>query len=467
MALDKSAKSTICSELRTIASSGIEKTTDDMILDILKRNVSKGRSENGKLLVCGIGDALFSIRDNLYIAGLSASKYPGSPKENYLLLDKDLECFGTGAEHLTSEGLISRKKKNLKALAKLASDLGAEVNVSYSGLNVSELKEDNPSSLLFELCYEESGKNPTSDELKKDIVKKVEYFEPAVSATRKVGEAYNDIRKEVIPNQPERDGEDETVDYDISDKEFSPSALGMFFGCPRRFFFSYILGLNAPDESKPFEVIAANDSGTLAHAIVEQTANKDVSAEEFLKLSGETFDRYIAMHPPLITQNVDTERSKFLEMMETAYRMVDRTADVTLKEEPVHITHEESKVNLYGFPDRVEKQGDGTYHIIDFKSSNKLGHKEDDIETCLQIVIYAYLMEKAKNIEIADGKFMYIKLDETVPCRYDDDMKTALTEKLNAFKEDIKEGKFNISPEAEANGTCNYCKFGMICGKEN
>jgi hypothetical protein len=162
MQLDLAASVAIYDELKVIRASGVEQATEDMILNVLKLEVASTRSEEGKLYVTWIDGALSSIRENLYIAGLSASKYPGSPRENYLLLDADLKLFGDSAEYMTSDGQIGRKRDRLLTLARLASGLGSSINVSFAGLNVSELKKDNASSLVFELYREESGKNATS-----------------------------------------------------------------------------------------------------------------------------------------------------------------------------------------------------------------------------------------------------------------------------------------------------------------
>ena len=466
MLIDMAAVKAIYEELKVIRASGVEQATEDMILNVLKIGVAGARSEEGKLFVTSIDGALASVRENVYIAGLSSSKYPGSPRENYLLLDDDLRLFGAGAEFMTSDGRIEHKRDSLLTLARLSSSLGADINVSFAGLNVSELKRDNASSLVFELYQEESGKNATSKELEEHITK-IDYFEPAISGTRKVGEAYNDGKS--IIQHPENDVRDAVKIHLDLDKEYSPSSLEVFFGCPRAFMLSNILGIPEPDDDKPFEVIAATESGTMAHALMEKLANSDMSLEEFLKLSGEYFDRFILQHPPLVAQNADAEREQFLDMMETAYGM-DPHREVVLKEENIHCVHE-CGVKLHGYPDRVEKLNDGSYLVVDFKSARNVSHVQDDINKCLQIVIYAYLMEQ-KGYKVSGGEYRYIRLGETVSCKYDAEMKQKLFDILSEFKQYMEAGEFPVSGLAlEENRSdddtdpCKYCKYGLICGK--
>jgi ATP-dependent helicase/DNAse subunit B len=414
-------------------------------------NVLNQKSEPGYIHITSIDKAICSIRDNLYIAGLSSTKYPGSPKENYLLLDTDIDLFGDDVDYLTSKGRIKKKREMLITLAELASNLGSKIYLSYSGLNVSELKKDNASSMIFELYGKANGGSATAKDLEKATIK-IDYFEPAISTSRLIGSAYVDEKcikhQELKYDFPE-------IGWNI-DKEYSPTAIEKFMGCPRSFMFGYILGVPEPDDNDVFEIISARDSGTLAHSLMEQLADNEMELEEFLKLSGEFFDRFIAQHPSLITDKVPAERDSFLEMMEKAYE-TDPRRKVILKEEDIHCTHE-SGVKLYGFPDRVEELEDGSLLIVDFKTGRNVNHHEDDIDTCLQVVIYAYLMER-KGYKVSGGEFRYIRLGKTVTCKYDDEMKAKLSEKLELFKDMMFSGKFPCGM------ACDFCKYDSICGR--
>ncbi len=458
MSLDSAAANVIYEELRVIRNSGVEQDKDDILRSVLKQSVSSARSEEGRLFVTGINGALACMRKNLYIAGLSASRYPGSPSENYLLLDEDLRLFGDKSAQMTSEGKIARKKESLYSLVRLASSLETNVYLSYSGLNVSELKKDNPSSLIFELFREEHGANTTSAELEEQI-QKVEYFEPAISVTRNIGKAYN-LGKKILPKTvTPREGTQTGWNLE---KAYSPTALGTFFDCPRRFMLRYVLGIPEPDDDRPFEVINAAAAGTLAHTLMENLGSTRMSLEEFLHLAEEYFDRYIAENPPLIRDSVPAVREEFLEMMETAYAM-DPGRIIVLDEEDIYCTHE-SGVKIHGYPDRVEKLDDGSVLIVDFKTGRQVTHVQDDIHTCLQIVIYAYLMEQ-KGFNVSGGEFRYIRNGETVTCRYDTQMKGELLGMLQVFRDHMIAGDFPVAPQDEENDPCKYCKFGNVCGK--
>ena len=458
MMLDLAAAGAIYEELKVIRSSGVGQSVDDILSNILRMRVCAQRSEAGKLHVTGIEGAFAAMRDHLYIAGLSASNYPGSPREDYLLLDCDLDKFGPDAERMKADGKVVHRSAQLLSLVSLASALGAKVSVSFAGLNVSELKKDNPSSLIYELFREEKGSDATASELEEKI-RRVEYFEPAISATRLVGRAYTQGHR-IVPAASEA-GQTDPVPWDL-EKAWSPTALDAFFGCPRRFMLGYILGIPEPEDHDPFEIMNALDNGTLAHSLMEALGSSPMSRDEFMELAGEYFDRFLKEHPPLIGGNVAAVRDQFMEMMETAYE-TDPHREVVLGEEDVSCTHE-SGVRIHGFPDRVEKLDDGTCLVVDFKTGRRVAHVQDDIGTCLQVVIYAYLMEQ-KGARVSGGEYRYIRTGDTVTCRYDEDMKRQLAERLEEFREALLKGDFPAAMPTEENvDPCRYCKYIGICG---
>ena len=460
MMLDISAARAICEELKVIRGSGLDQSADDIIPHVLKLSVCFQQSEAGKLHITGIDGAFGALRQHLYLAGMSASNYPGSPKENYLLLDADLRLFGPEAERCTADGRILRRREQLLSLAQLASALGTDISVSYAGLNVSELKRDNASSLIFELFREAYGHDASARELEEHTCS-VGYFEPAISASRLVGAAYTGGYT-VRPDTKEDRKDSPAVPWN-PDRAWSPTALDTFFGCPRRFMLGYILGIPEPEDYDPFVVMNAMDTGTLAHALMEELGGTDMSREAFLSLSEQYFDRFIREHPPLIEENVPPVKEQFLEMMETACSM-DPHREVALEEEDISCTHE-SGVRIHGFPDRVEMLEDGTCLIVDFKSGRTVSHVQDDIGTCLQVIIYAYLMEQ-RGFRVAGGEYRYIRLGETVTCRYDDDMKRQLHERLTLFQNSMLSGDFPVAEMTEdGNDPCHFCKYQAICGK--
>lgn len=434
MKLDYAASSKIYDELSAVRASGIEQADEDIIKNLLKTSVCSSHSQSGSLHITTIGGALVSLRENLFVAGLAASMFPGAPKENYLLLDEDLIKFGDASTYLLSGYKVQQKKITLTGLIRLVSVLGGNIYISYPANDVSELKKNNASSSVFEIYQLEVGENVSVQDLEKKIVR-VEYFEPRITLNNSIGSEYlsgNTIQ------QIEKQETDGTYSADL-DKAYSPSVLNTFYNCPKAFVLSYILRIPEPESYFSKKVASSADIGTMAHTMMEISGeNPEMSKEEFLSMACDMFDRFLLEHPPLITNSVDSERDDFLELMDTAYGM-ETHREVFMKEEDIECVHE-CGLRIHGFPDRVEKLEDGTYCVVDFKTGKEVEHVENDPSTCFQALIYAYILEKTKGIKVSRCEFRYLRLGETVPCVYDDDSKKQLNDMLNYFMYQLKHG---------------------------
>ena len=461
---DESAKKTICNEIAIVKNTGLE-VTGDVIETILRKTTFRQPCEPGHLYICSIDKAASVLRNNLYICGLSAASYPGSPKENPLLLDCDLIDFENDA--LTSQGLIRQKRESLFNLVELASALGNEINVSYPGLNVSELKHNNASSVIFELYRQENGQDKELSDLAAATIK-VGYFEPQLSASRKIGDAYNE--SDTILNKEACSENNTKTPFELY--KHSPSRLNTFFNCRKQYLYKYLLKIPEPDDYNPYEVIPVTEQGTLVHALMEYLSEHPMSRKEFSEFSKTVFDEYMNISVPLIKDKIGNVREEFVEMLETGCDMDNKfKRKLAFKEEDKSATHEPSGVVIHGYPDRVELTDEGKAVIIDFKTERDLNaHLQDDIDSCLQVIMYAYIVEKTTGYEVDHCEYRMLRGNVNngiVTCKYDDEIKQQLSEKLMEFKRCMAEGDFDIEPISsdEEKERCKYCKYGPICGK--
>ncbi len=461
---DEAAKNAIHNEITLIRRTGLE-ITDDVIETILRKMVFRQSCEPGHLYVCEIGKAASVLRKDLYVCGLSAAAYPGTPKENPLLLDCDLEDLGN--ESLTSRGKIGQKREDLFSLVRLASALGNGIAVSYPGQNVSELKHNNGSSLIFELFREENGTDKQLKDLEEATVR-TGYFDPELSISRKIGKAYNE--SDDILYRPASSGNEVRSSFGLY--KYSPSQLNTFFNCKKQYLFQNLLKIPVPDDYDPYEVIPVTEQGTLAHSLMEYLSEHPMGREEFSKFAETAFDEYMNITVPLIRDKIPEVKGEFVEMLENGWDMDDKfKRKVAFKEEDKAALHEESGVVIHGYPDRVEFTEDGKAVIIDFKTERDLNaHATDDIDSCLQVVMYAYIVEKALGYKVDHCEYRMLRYgaDEgIITCKYDDEIREGLTEKLLEFRRCMEEGDFDIGPMSadEERERCKYCKYGAICGK--
>ncbi|MCH3951822.1 MAG: PD-(D/E)XK nuclease family protein [Acidaminococcus sp.] len=449
-ALDTAAREDIASRL-AILNKPQYFDANDVIRSILSMSTCCQSSQPGALHIASVEQGLFCIRKHMAVCGMNASLFPGRPVENYLLLDEDWENFADKktAEPYTSAGRIRLKQERLKQLLQTAAALNSDVDISYFELDAAALKKVNPSSALYEIR--------TKNEVK--AAKKVaRYTDPNLTPAKGVGDEY--ARGKIVQPDQERSKTPLDVKGDLSETNYSPTQIETFFQCQRKFYLKYVLGIPEPDEEKPFEVIPANDFGTLAHAMMAQL-DSHISKEEFISRAETAFDTYIKQHPPVAPYNIEREKKNFTDMLSDAYEH-DPHNKVILKETEMSCTHKGSGIEIHGYPDRVEELSDGTYQIVDFKTGKKVKQKQDDVDSCLQVLLYGYIMEQ-KGHKISDGEYRYLRLSETISCTYDP-KKESLDNKLTEFKAALEKGEFPVADGEEA---CDYCKYESICGKKD
>ena len=389
------------------------------------------------------------MRENLFIAGLSAGNFPGSPAENYLVPDNDMLLLGENVP--TSENIVIANKNRLLDVLKVASALDSEIKLSYSGFDTSELKEENASSVLFEIFCEYCGGSDMKS-FEKSLIH-TGYFDNNIGISRHIGKAYNS-GADIAFNSEKLES---TVNIS-SDIVLSPTAVEIYAQCPRKFYLAHILKIQIPDTDDVFTVISPLDLGNLVHKLLENDAKEHFSPDELYKLAEDSFDRFIAGRPPVNEHKCKEIRSQFLEMVLNGQAMSSKNniVEPELKIEPVEI----GGVMLRGKLDRLEKLPSGEYIIADFKTGSRIMHKEDDIESCLQVLLYAAMLKKAKNITVSRGEYRYLRYRKSITCSFTESIEYALNEILGELANALKTGAFSTS------NNCFYCEYKNICRKE-
>lgn len=436
---------------------GIDNISEtEVIPKILINNICRELSKEGFIHITEPVGAFSVIRDNVYIAGLSANIYPGSPKENYLLLDSDYELFEDG-QNFTSLNRLIKKKDIMINLVKLYSALSKNIFISYAGHNVSELKEENASSIIFELFRMQYGSS-ASYKMLEDKIYNADYFQAALGNTGYVGKAY--VQDKVIKLSERKNDYDDAVTGAYSDDTaYSPSAMQLYCQCKKKYMYKYVMKVKEPENIDNLAVISPKDEGILAHEVMERAARiQHITTEVIKDIATEVFDQYLANKASIVISDGINAGNNFARMMADAINMVP-DGDVILAENELEMRHNEAGVKIKGRPDCVLKKADGKCTIIDYKTGYEKKHIENDILTCLQGVIYAYLVEQTGE-EIDGIEYRYLRLNETVKCSYDADMKNRLANGLISFKNMLIAGRFDRSNNTEQ---CETCGYAAIC----
>lgn len=449
--IDRSARNAICEALDSYSLFAENGLCEDIIPSVLSMLVCKENSRDGALHITSFRNAVTAIREKLFILGLGSSDFPGTPTENHIILDDDYLLFENGGEMYTSYEKINRRKAELFSLMKTACALDNDITVSYSDYLLSDLKEDNASSVIYELFKEINGEYPQADALDKAF-EDVPFFASEFSPSRLIGRAYIDgLSIDCSTAKPM----DSAKSAGIVKLKFSPTAIEQYFSCPRRFFLSRILGLSEPDCDDPFEVISARELGNIVHGLMELLAEKKLSETEFISEGYRRLDEFFAVRPPVYSADAERLKSEFTEILTNAFRS-DPHNEVISAEEYFTAEHP-SGITLFGKPDRIEKTSDGKILIADYKTGRKINHRENDPVSCIQVLIYAYMLEK-QGYEVSGGEYRYLRSNVTVKLDYSDSTKKALNDMLCQFKNALDNCDFPANKNS-----CKYCGLASAC----
>ena len=446
---------------------------EDLIPELLTRNVGHSLPRHDALHITSVEQAVFSLRDRLFVTGLSAANFPGTPAEDPLTLDSDLRLFeDLGAAVLpTSDEIVIGRKRQAVRLAELASRLCREITLSYSFFDSAELKRANMSTALHEM-YKAAGDSAMTYETLLETMPSVSYFDDKLTADRLIGRGYCKNR---ICAAAEKHGTEHETDCFDPDKEYSPSAVEDFFECPKKFFLQRVLGIPDEDSSSDYKVAEAYESGLLIHELMSMLALKKrgIDRDSFEKKASEIFDRFLTSKLPLIDKMKEPAKQDFMNAAMKTYDMdLDRGTEILVAEQEVEALHE-SGLYLKGRLDRLEVRDD-SFVIGDFKTGLNIKQKDTDIYTWLQTMLYGYMADvvyaaKGDSRRTASVEYRYPRAG-VVSMDYDEEIPEKI---ITCFTENLKKGHFPCHEEAAAEGIaviadgCTYCSYKGMCGKED
>ena len=437
---------------------------EDVRTQLFAQKIAREKPQPGSLYFTSISRAASCLRKYLFITGLSSNNFPGSSKENPLLLDRDYEPFGVKE---ASNRDIKNNKENYEYLLEEAKKYGVDIHLSWASYNSESLKTQNSSSVVFETYKKENGENKTladfDKEFKSEKYRYIEYFANDLLPVSSIGKALVNNKPNNCIKGEEKEAEEVPVEV-LKDRPFSASAITTFAKCQYLFYLQYVLGVNQPEDIDVFEVIPANEYGTMAHDLLEHLNKSKTSEEEFANEALKRFNEYLILNPNDNEALVEDCRNNFLKMMQNAYEM-EGNEQTAFREKDIYYTDKETGLRIHGFPDKVIKNSDGTYRIVDYKTGHKVKHKVDDIPSMIQCTLYAYILEKNRHIKVTSFEYRYLRnkvivystnLGYTMDTHY-----ANLEATLNDLKYALETGKF-IDQEKSV---CKDCYFKAVCSK--
>jgi len=239
----------------------------------------------------------------------------------------------------------------------------------------------------------------------------------------------------------------------------SYSGLDTFSTCPAKYKFQYVERIKTP---KSKEAVF----GTLIHDCLktfhEPSRTIPLSEEELLKSFTEKWnsDLYpdkqeeaFAFH-----QGIEILKNYYLQNQTTDFNIINLEAAFEI---PISDNQEVHKIT--GRIDRIDKLSDGSFEVIDYKTSKKMPPQEQ-VDKNLQLSIYYLglinrwpsIQEQNRPIKLS---LYYLRHGEKLSTVRDSQQAKESQERILSLVSQIKESSFH----PKVNPLCNWCQYQSLC----
>ena len=445
--LDAAAQHKICDTLERFAAL-TGQPADRLIPELLHTRICAENSREGALHITQLSGALPALRQNLFLMGMSAELFPGAPSENYLLLDDELQAFGEDAP--TSVRRIAETKQMLHDLLQTAAALGIRTEISYCGYDTAELKANNASAELYTLYLAAGG---TDEEAFKAAIRHTGYFTQNAGGMTEIGRAYLAGR---ILAAAETDAPEITQAAGTL-HPLTPSRIEQYLECPKQFCYQHIMKLEFPEPDDVFCIMTPAAFGTLVHEAMECLCGSQPDADAFAAHTAEIFRAYLTERPPMNPADAEKSREELLRTAENGYLLAEGR-HLTAAEQEISAEYP-CGIRVYGRPDALEALPDGTFRVIDYKTGRNIRHDEENVYSCIQVMLYADMLTRAGKT-VTGGEYWYLRTNTVVPCAYSPERAAIIETVLAEIAEAMRTNQYPAQASKEA---CRYCPYKGIC----
>lgn len=430
----------------------------DFFKSLLTTSVNGSMAKEGSIITCSLLKATTNIRQNMFFIGNDNDSFHISLAENSFISDDKLREFNAEFAS-TSLNMAKKKIENYKNTMQLAFDLGSNVYVSYCEKDeFSELKNHNCISILFDL-QKDSEPGLMFEDFKKRFVSTCTYYGNNLRSEEKLIESYIDKTNSIIAQEEIMEQEDRIEC--LIDKRYAPTQIEDNIKCRKYFLINRILGVNTLNNYDVFAKFANTDIGNMFHEVMK-FANEGKTLDEVNNKAEEIFDSVCAKRNPILHVELDKDKKEFLEIVSNGYKYLQK------KKQGIAEQWQETDVDINGVTLHLEGKPDliSDKEIIDYKAKGKVMHKEEDIDSCIQALIYA-LMNSDKKIDHVE--YYYPLFNKYIKTNYDE---VEVKDRLNKFINSIINNDFKPAIEVYADDKnklediCKYCNYKDICGRE-
>lgn len=474
----------------------------------------------GRLHVASLGSGGLSGRPVTFVAGLDEGSFPGRGLQDPVLLDEERaaisETLPTSADDLQA---------NLFGLAAVLASLRGRVVLSYPSYDVVEGRESFPSSIVlqaFRLCRgdpdldyaalekslpDASGFLPGGPARAFDETEwwldRLTAADPRPDGPRSVAANFADLAAGLAAADA-RAGDKLTayegivdigplraeVDPLAGDKAvMSATRLELLARCPFAYFLRHVLKVQPPEEVEydRSRWLDPLQRGTLVHdilcefmsALTERGEEVDGArhAPDMARIAGEKIARMRQAVPPPSEGIFESERRDIMETL-AIFMAAEEKREVRGRPLEFEKEIENEKIGLAdgrsfrfrGFIDRIDRIGQDTYRIIDYKTGSPAPY-EDIVHfgrgRTLQPALYAVALEQmlarerpGTGPQVAESGYLFPSRrgegQEIMVRNFDRARLKLLLKDLLGI---LEKGRFIAGPEAK----CGFCDYRTVC----
>lgn len=258
----------------------------------------------------------------------------------------------------------------------------------------------------------------------------------------------------------------EEIKERVAQTVLSPSRLNDYLACPRKFFYTKVLGIDVEDADWD----GAN-FGTAVHKMLENAVKIAKDKGEYPSKEEITKQFYIIFNNERFTtpQSKEKFEKRGMEVIEKFYPYFtdttpDRIEDIEFSFDGVEVDGKFIKGKI----DRIEKNNDGTYSLYDYKtgtptSEKKVARGEDKEGYYNQLCFYKYAFEKISGKKVSKTGLIYVEDHrKNVYKELTTDDIQYIEDKIKETYKNIKDMKFNPIKESRE-GECKFCAYKHLC----
>lgn len=294
------------------------------------------------------------------------------------------------------------------------------------------------------------------------------------------------------------------IEYIASEKGFSPTALNNYRSCPKKFYYTNILGINEKEEYT--DELDQSELGTFIHQVICEIFTQALDKKGYVvcdelkkqkenleKTVEAAFSRITSDHPNgknhLLLSIAKTQIDKLLEKEINRIKSGDTIHILILEQSlqatlSIQIGGKEKQVNISGTADRID-QVDGHPRIIDYKTGKTeakdliIDFDKPLSDKSFQVLTYAWLYQNydtntkptATSSDTIESGIYPLRLTSSayIPATYKNNPELN-TEVIKQYQQQLKELITEIcDPEATFRceprdaKSCEYCPMKSAC----